>query len=532
MSHRHDHDHGHHDHHEDHFHDDDVTPEERSALADTLWRLEHVELTTVGVDIGSSTSHLMFSRVRLERRGRALSSRFVIVEREVLWQSPILLTPYRADGTIDAERLSEFVQRSYQKASLEPSAVDSGAVILTGEALKRKNARVIAELFAAESGKFVCASAGHHLEAIMAAHGSGAVDLSEATDKTILNVDIGGGTTKFATIRAGEVLHTAAVAVGGRLIVRDGDRVLVAIDGPARQAAEALGVRLVLGQPLTVEDEARLVVTFADTLVGLIRREPGGSLTRELLLTEQLPDDVALDAITFSGGVAEYLYRREERDYHDLGRPLAAALLAALADGRIRLPLLRLEQGIRATVIGASQFTVQVSGNTIFISDQRVLPLRNLPVLYPRVELGDEVSAEAIAAAIASAARRFHLEEGADSVALAFRWRGRPLYPRLRALAEGILGGLPRSVERRLPLVLLVDLDVGKSLGGLLKNELSVPGQIVSVDGLQLKEFDYVDIGQIIRPTNVVPVVIKSLLFATPPVQRQSRSKKANPLSF
>jgi len=170
----------------EHVHVEDA-PETRD-VRETIWAADNVELTTVGIDIGSSTSHLMFARVHLSRLSTGLSSRFVVVERKVLWQSPILLTPYLPNDTIDTGRLAEFINRCYADAGLTRAKVDSGAVILTGEALKRKNARVIADLFSAESGKFVCASAGHHMECQLAAHGSGAVRLSKAHGKTLLNV--------------------------------------------------------------------------------------------------------------------------------------------------------------------------------------------------------------------------------------------------------------------------------------------------------------------------------------------------------
>src|SRR3954469_17079609 len=170
----------------------DGAAEDEAGLADWLWKLDNVELTTVGVDVGSSTSHLMFSKVHLQRLAEGLSSRFVVVNREILWRSPILLTPYNIDNTINADKLRAFINGAYKEAGLNREDIDSGAVILTGEALKRKNARAIADLFAEKSGKFVCASAGHNLEAIMAAHGSGAVALSRKEKKVFLNVDIGG----------------------------------------------------------------------------------------------------------------------------------------------------------------------------------------------------------------------------------------------------------------------------------------------------------------------------------------------------
>jgi len=149
----------------------------RGELVEYIWKVENVELVTVGIDIGSSTSHLMFASVRLQRKTQALSSQFVVVERRILWKSPILITPFLADGTIDAGRLGKFVARCHEDADLAPGDIDTGAVILTGEAIKRTNARAIADRVAADSGRFVCASAGHHLESALAAHGSGAVAL-------------------------------------------------------------------------------------------------------------------------------------------------------------------------------------------------------------------------------------------------------------------------------------------------------------------------------------------------------------------
>src|SRR5260221_7558987 len=181
---------------------------------------------------------MMFANVHLQRLGTALSSRFVVVNRRIIWQSPILLTPYLSDYTIDIDELEGFIGGCYRYADIEPADVDSGAVILTGEAIKRRNARAIAELFSEEAGRFVCASAGHHMECQLAAHGSGAVALSRGHGATLLNVDIGGGTTKFALIEKGTILATAAIAVGGRLIVEDPKKGLTRVEGPSQEAAQ------------------------------------------------------------------------------------------------------------------------------------------------------------------------------------------------------------------------------------------------------------------------------------------------------
>jgi len=178
----------------------ELSEADRAEIARYIWSQETVELRTVGIDIGSSTSHLLFAKVVLQRQTQGLSSRFVVIDRQIVWRSPIMLTPFLPDGMIDAQEIGRFIEDAYRAAGLERSEVDSGAVILTGEAIKRKNARAIDELFAEEAGKFVCATAGHKLECLLAAHGSGAVRLSKTRGECLLHVDVGGGTTKLALI--------------------------------------------------------------------------------------------------------------------------------------------------------------------------------------------------------------------------------------------------------------------------------------------------------------------------------------------
>jgi ethanolamine utilization protein EutA (predicted chaperonin) len=486
--------------------------EERNEVA---WSADNVELTTVGIDIGSSTSHLIFARVHLQRLSSALSSRFVVVDRQVIAQSSILLTPYLPDFTIDTAALARFIAKSYAEAGLDRADIDSGAVILTGEALKRRNARAIADLFSAEAGKFVCASAGHQMECQMAAHGSGAVALSKSQGKTLLNIDIGGGTTKFALTRQGEILATIAVAVGGRLLVETPGQGLGRIEEPAITIANDLGIALMPEGQLAPHDRQRLVARMVDIIVAIIARQPPNDLTRRLLVTDAWPDavtDMGVDAITFSGGVSEYIYRREREKFGDLGADLAHDLRHAIADRRIAIPIWDPGQGIRATVIGAAQFSVQVSGNTILVADPDSLPLNNLPVLACDFDL-KEPGVQAVTAEVRAALRRADLEDGAGPVALAFSWHGEPSHARLHGLAQGICAALPRTLHAHQPLVLLIDGDIGMSLGRIIRHEIAPGAKVIAIDGVQLKAFDYVDIGRVIAVTNVVPLIIKSLLF-------------------
>ena len=483
---------------------------------DVTWSLDNVVLTTVGVDVGSSTSHLLFARLHLQRLTQSLSSRFVVVRREVLHRSPILLTPYRPDdGLIDVQALERFVHDAYAAANLTPGEVDTGAVILTGAALERANARAVAELFAGSGGKFVCASAGHNLEGILAAHGSGAVALSRERGDTLLHVDVGGGTTKLGLVRDGEVLATAAVHVGGRLVAFDAEQRITRIEPSARLIARELGIPLSLGGRLTAGDRRRLADALADILVDYLSGREPSAVGRAFLLTQPLVlNGHRPTALTFSGGVAEYIYGREPTRYGDLGPDLARALHDAAERGRLPAQPVPLGEGIRATVLGASQFSVQLSGNTVHISDPGVLPLRNLPVVYARLESANP-DAAAVAQAIRNGFVRLDLIEGEHPAAVALPWRGEPHYANLRALADGIAQAMPRSLAAGFPLVVALDGDVGASLGGILAEELDVRTPMVSIDGLELVELDYVDVGEVILPANVVPVVVKSLAFTS-----------------
>ena len=473
---------------------------------------ENIELTTVGIDIGSSTSHLMFSRIHLQRESQSHSSRYVVVERETLYRSPILLTPYTAENAINTPRLEAFINEAYREAGYATDDIDSGAVILTGEAVKRTNAEAIAGLFADAAGKFVCASAGNNLEAILAANGSGAVSLSRDPEQTVLNVDMGGGTTKFALVHDGRVVETAALNVGGRLVATDGSGRIVRIEPAAHTVAGHLGIALKLGAPLEEGERDRIAEAMAICVMELVERAPRTELTKELLLTPDLASTEPVSALVFSGGVSEYIYETETRSFDDLAMPLAAAMRRRLAASNLPVPV-RPAERIRATVIGASQFTVQLSGNTLSISDPGLLPYRNVPVLLSKLPEDRDVEADEVRGLIAQALDRLDITEGQDVVALAFDWEGLPRYAQLRKIADGIVAAVPRTLAGGGPLILVFTGDYAKLVGETMTKDIGVTNPIVSIDNLELQEFDYIDVGEMIYPARVVPVVVKSLVF-------------------
>ncbi len=477
----------------------------------TTWLLDNVELITVGVDIGSSTSHLVFSKLHLQRLAQSLSSRFVVVERKEIHRSPILLTPFTNEGTIDVTRLSEFVEESYRNAGVLPTDVDTGVVILTGVALERRNSRSVAELFAAHGGKFVCASAGHNLEGILAAFGSGAVALSHKEKREILHIDIGGGTSKLAIIRDGEVLETSAISVGARLLAFDAQSAPIRIENAAYAVAQSLDIDLVHGVPLKDKDVERFARTLAGALMSSALCEEVTELTNELMLTPPLSRAPEADCLfTFSGGVSEYLFDRETHVFNDIAMYLTEAIRSEFQQRG--LTITRVGEGIRATAIGASQFTVQLSGNTILVSDDFKLPLHNMPVVCPK--LPDKPTRAQVKQGIITALTRLDMDELESPICIYLPWQGDAEYPVLFALASGVYDALQdRLMQRGLPFVLALEVDLGAALGRILKEELGFGAPLISIDGVELRELDFIDLGEPLEPTKVLPVMVKSLAF-------------------
>jgi ethanolamine utilization protein EutA len=497
----------------DHDHD---FPEDGPLEENPIWLQDHVTLTSVGIDIGSSGTQVIFSRIHLRRLGEDLSSRYFVVSRETLFQSGVALTPYRSEEHIDEVKLGDIIDDAYAAAGIDPDAIDTGAVILTGEALRRENAKAIADIIAEKGGDFVCATAGHHMEAMLAAYGSGAATLSSAEGKRILNIDIGGGTTKLAVVEGGKVVATAAVHVGGRLHVVENGRI-VRLDPAGKYHAARAGFAWERGGTAGAPELDAVAEGMADTLVAALAARPMPHDVAHLYLTDPIPDFGVLDGVMFSGGVGEYVYRREDRDFGDMGRRLGGAIRRRIDAGALPWPLLPAGECIRATALGASEYSVQLSGSTSYISSPGVLlPRRNLQVLQPDFACADDIDPDSLARAIRAHLVAFDVADDRE-VALALRWQGVPAYERLAAFAEGIRRGLDARIAARQPIFVMLDGDVAHTLGAIMREDLGIDSDILVIDGLMLMDFDYIDLGRIRLPSNTVPVTIKSLVFSEDP---------------
>jgi ethanolamine utilization protein EutA len=493
----------------DHDHPDNFIIKEGEIVTD-IEGLEMFSLKSVGIDIGSSTSHLIFSHITLRRQGASLSGKFKVTNREVLYRSPIMLTPYLSATKIDTDKVNEFIHEAYRDAGLTPEDIDTGAVIITGEALKKENAQPIVENFAKYSGKFICAAAGHNHEALLAAYGCGAVDLSKTEHKTVLNVDMGGGTTKLSLIEDGVVTQTAAINVGARLIAFDEDDKITRIEDGGRTMMQELGYRVELGQNITEKMKEDFGAYMAKILFELIEQGPTSPMAKQLMVTPPFVNYKGLKQvqhIVFSGGVSEHVYDRDPKAYGDIGPEVGRNMrehLKKLSKDVVREPI----EGIRATVIGAGEYTIQASGNTSYVSNEQALPVHGLKVIQATIRDGESVSD-----ALKQSLRKFDLPRFTSGLALSLTVNGVPDYQSVKRIAEGVAAVLKEADDPKCPLYLTLDLDIAKSLGGILKDELKVSRDIIAVDGIEVGDLDYVDIGECLGITEVIPVTVKSLMF-------------------
>ena len=374
-------------------------------------------------------------------------------------------------------------------------------------------------MLAEQGGEFVTATAGHHMEAMLAAYGSGAARVSSDEGKRVLNIDIGGGTTKLGLVEKGKVLATAAFHVGGRLQVVDNDQKIIRLDPAGKHHARQAGFDWKVGDRATPEQLDAVAEKMADVVVDAIKTRPLPHDVEHLYLTDPIAELGRIDGIMFSGGVAEYVYEREQRDFGDMGIRLGRALRKRIASGALPWPLLPAGECIRATALGASEYSVQLSGNTSFISSPGLLlPRRNLQVLQPPYVPDNVIDPDQVAQTIRQHFTAFDIAQDADAeVALAFRWLGPPSYERISAFAEGIRRAMTERLAKRQSLYIMLDGDVAQTLGAILREEKKVESEILVIDGVVLWDFDYIDLGRIRMPSNTVPVTIKSLVFSEDP---------------
>ena len=466
-------------------------------------------LLSVGIDIGTSTTQLILSRLTLENQAAPFTvPRVSIAGREVLYRSAIHFTPLLSDTVIDAAGVRAIVAEEYRKSGFDKAQVDTGAVIITGETARKENAKEVLAALSEFAGDFVVATAGPDLESILAARGAGADEYAREHHTTVLHFDIGGGTANLALYRNGELAATGCLDVGGRLIKMDREGRVTYVSPVLKRGAmwaspPAAGERVT---PERLEPVIRTMVEALEQAAGL---RPGRDRL-DAFLTEGTSWTVEeVTVVSFSGGVADCIDHPPENwlAFGDIGVLLGRAIAASPAfqkAGRFRGA-----ETIRATVVGAGSHATDLSGSTIFHRGV-TFPLKNLPIL--RLTAAEEQGdAAALARSIRDKLGWFADESGLSQLVLALRGEDNPSYLRIRALARGAAEGLaPLGAAGFVPIV-AVEADMAKVLGQAMAP--LVEGPLLCLDGIAADSGDYLDIGAPVANGAVLPVVIKTLAF-------------------
>ncbi len=492
---------------------------------------EYLNVLSVGIDIGSSTSHLIFSRLTLKRETSFfnMSNRFILIDREILYEGNIIFTPLIDSLNIDIEKVIEFCKKEYDRAEITPEMVDTGAVIVTGETAKKENAAEIVNRLSSESGKFVSASAGPNFESMLGIMGSGIVEQSKRTQKNLMNIDLGGGTSNIAIASKGDVLSTSCINVGGRLLGIDKDFKIWRIDEPTEWIMKELKMGYSLGDVIPEEDVLKITKEYAKALFEVMRGPATSKIAKLLMMTDDIKILAPIDSYSFSGGVAEMIYDTDvdkesnetPNPYNDIGRYLAEEIKHLIEENN--LPLIEPENKIRATVIGAGAFSLSVSGSTCYYDESVELPLENVPVVPINIDSKDLYSEDKMNEfkdVISRALENFSLIEGEDVFALYFN--DILIGSSIVALAKIIETALPNSITNNKLILVILRGDGGKMLGLTLKKSTSVKNNLFCLDELELEAGDWIDIGAPFQTENrkAFPVTIKSLVF--------NQSKKDN----
>ncbi len=474
-------------------------------------------ILSAGIDIGTTTLSMVISRLSFSNTAVSyMVPQVDLTEKEILYKSRIYYTPSLDDRHLDSEEIKGIIEREYRGAGVTPDMVDSGAVIITGESLLKENADILVQQLSSLAGEFVVATAGPDLESIIAGKGSGAEAYSKTHSCAVANLDIGGGTTNIAVFSCGELAAQVCLDIGGRLLRYDEEGVITYVSPRLNDLAREFGFQIT-SREMTVTPQRLKKIT--DIMVQALeqvfweRTGPLAELARTasskgLADFQRLPH---IQALSFSGGVGDCYYRKEDDPYQygDLGVSLADSLRQSslTSDYEIIEPA----ETIRATVVGAGVYATTVSGSTIAYS-QELFPIKNIPALLIS-QIAEEDAFSGNHEKLLEEAAWFQAQTGAERLMLCMQGKERVSYEELRLLAKSIAHWSGSFLKKGEPLLVLTTHDMAKSLGQAIGQELEGSRDIVCIDNVKVSQGDYIDIGKPIMKGIALPVVVKTLIF-------------------
>lgn len=471
------------------------------------------KILSVGIDIGTTTTQLVFSHITIENTASSFSvPRIKIVDKEIIYRSNIYFTPLLTQTKIDGNKVKEIIEIEYKKAKVTPKEVKTGAVIITGETARKENANEVLQNLSGLAGDFVVATAGPDLESIIAGRGAGADKISYEENAYVVNMDIGGGTSNIALFKNGELIDTGCLDIGGRLIKIDPDsKKIYYIYPKIKKLAESIGIQIEINQVADMVKMRRIAKAMTQILEEAISIKPRTPMYEKILTNKGIKEGYKIEYITFSGGVADYIYKDEYSDpfkYGDIGIILGEEIVKSNLVKKLKVkPAI---ETIRATVVGAGSHTTDISGSTITYTED-VFPIKNLPILKLSTE--DEANFKIVEEKIREKIQWFDLEGENQQVAVAIKGLKSPSFDEIQRLATAMINGMSKLLQRHHPIIIIVENDIAKVLGQTIYHQLNRSNNVVCIDSIKVENGDYIDIGKPLVNGKVVPVVIKTLVF-------------------
>lgn len=473
-------------------------------------------ILSVGIDVGTSTTQVVFSKLQMDNAGGYFSvPRVAIVDKEVVYKSEVYMTPLKTDVLIDTDALRDIVAVEFRKAGYRPEDTDSGAVIITGESARKENSDAVLKSLSDFAGDFVVSAAGPDMESLIAGKGSGAWQYSMDHHCRVANLDIGGGTTNVVLFEDGETLARGCLDIGGRLICMNPQGIITKVSPAAAVMAQAAGVSVSVGDRC---DELKLTAVTRQMAAALNAYLGVGTKDIDAILRQiktpgssDFPVPEKVQAVFFSGGVADLIYH-ESADtwaYGDIG----VLLGRAIRESRLFTDFQKMEPGetIRATVVGAGTYTTTISGSTITYSDD-IFPLKNIPV----IKLDEELQEACFAGETEPVIRRIQWVLGQNDeehFILAMPGKRTPGYMEMKRAAASIRQIMDRVQPPGEPILLVIESDIAKAMGQMIRQQPDLKRQVVAIDSIHVEDGEYVDMGKPMMNGMVIPVVVKTLIF-------------------